>query len=80
MEYMRTENKTDKYVIITMRDGRLKYVGRDYNPKRNYGYTVKINNARTYDSAEKAANAMIRFNIQGQIGRIQKTFELMEIM
>ena len=43
MEYMRTQASIEKFVIITMRDGRKKYVGRRYSFKMDYGYTVKIN-------------------------------------
>lgn len=46
MEYMRTQASIEKFVIITMRDGRKKYVGRRYSFKMDYGYTVKINEAR----------------------------------
>ena len=31
MEYMRTQASIEKFVIITMRDGRKKYVGRRYS-------------------------------------------------
>ena len=33
MEYMRTQASIEKFVIITMRDGRKKYVGRRYSFK-----------------------------------------------
>lgn len=45
MEMLRTESVTFKFVILAPRDGRLKYVGRYYNPRRDYGYTVKANGA-----------------------------------
>jgi hypothetical protein len=40
MEYMRTQASIEKFVIITMRDGRKKYVGRRYSFKMDCGYTV----------------------------------------
>lgn len=79
MEMIRTEATVLKYVIIAPRDGRLKYVGRWYNPKTDYGYSVKINGAMMFDKPEAAMRAMERFGINGTIGKIQKHFELLEV-
>lgn len=80
MEMMRTEATITKYVIIAMRDGRLKYVGRWYNPKKDYGYSVKINGAMTFDTPEAARKTMERFGLNGSVGKIQKRIELVEVM
>ena len=53
MEYMRTQASIEKFVIITMRDGRKKYVGRRYSFKMDYGYTVKINEAMMFDTEKR---------------------------
>lgn len=78
MEMIRTEAEVVKYVIITTRDGQLKYVGRWYNPKTDYGYSVKIDRAMMFNNPEAAARAMVRFGINGTIGKIQKHFQLLE--
>lgn len=62
------------------RDGRLKYVGRHYNPKKDYGYTVKANGAKEYDTQEAAKKAMERFGPDGSVGKIKKHIELVEVM
>ena len=80
MEYMRTKSETDKYVIIAMRDGRLKYLSKAYNPKLQIGYTIKINDARKFDNAVLAERVMNSLCRDGQIAKIRRTFELMEIM
>ena len=54
MEYMRTQASIEKFVIITMRDGRKKYVGRRYSFKMDDGYTVKINEAMMFDTEKLA--------------------------
>lgn len=79
MEMLRTEATVVKYVIIAPRDGRLKYVGIRYNPKADYGYSVKINGAMMFDKPEAAIRAMERFGIKGTVGKIQKHFELLEV-
>lgn len=58
MEYMRTQASIEKFVIITMRDGRKKYVGRRYSFKMDYGYTVKINEAMMFDTEKLAERKM----------------------
>lgn len=80
MEMLRTEAITEKYVIIAQRDGRLKYVGRWYNPKKDYGYSVKVNAAMTFDTPESARRTMERFGLNGSIGKIQKRTELVEML
>lgn len=77
---IRTEAIVTKYVIIAPRDGRLKYVGLRYSPKKDYGYSVKINGAMTFDTAESARRAMENFGLEGSIGKIQKHLELVEIL
>ena len=54
MEMIRTEHTTEKYVIIAPRGGRLKYVGRAYNPKHDWGYSVKINGAMMFNTSDAA--------------------------
>lgn len=80
MEMLRTEATVTKYVIIAPRDGRLKYVGRGYNPKSDYGYSVKINGAMVFETSEAARKAMEYFGLQGSIGKIEKHMELVEVM
>lgn len=80
MELLRTEAVVFKYVIMAPRDGRLKYVGRHYNPKKDYGYTVKANGAMEYDTPEAARKAMERFGLSGSVGKIRKHTELVEVM
>ena len=80
MEMLRTESVTFKFVILAPRDGRLKYVGRYYNPRKDYGYTVKANGALEYDTEEAARKAMERFGLNGSIGKIKKHIELVEVM
>lgn len=80
MEYMRTQAIVEKFVIITMRDGRKKYVGRKYNFKMDYGYTVKINEAMMFDTEGLAERKMEELRIKGQIGRVIKSFELKEVL
>jgi hypothetical protein len=79
MEYMRTQASTEKFVIITMRDGRKKYVGRRYSFKMDYGYTVKINEAMMFDTEKLAERKMEELRIKGQIGKVVKSYELKEI-
>ena len=69
MEYMRTQASIEKFVIITMRDGRKKYVGRRYSFKMDYGYTVKINEAMMFDTEKLAERKMEELRIKGQIGK-----------
>lgn len=80
MEYMRTQASVEKFVIITMRDGRKKYVGRKYNFKTDYGYTVKINEAMMFDTEGLAERKMEELRIKGHIGRVVKSFELKEVL
>lgn len=80
MEMLRTEATVTKYVIIAPRDGRLKYVGRGYNPKRGNGYSVKINGAMVFETPEVARKVMEHFGLQGAIGKIKKHTELVEVM
>lgn len=80
MEFLRTEAVVFKYVIMAPRDGRLKYVGRHYNQRKDYGYTVKTNGAMEFDTQEAARNAMERFGLSGSIGKIKKLTELVEVM
>lgn len=80
MEYMRTKTTTTKFVIIAMRDGRLKFVSRYYNPKRDYGYTIKVKDSMVFNHKEAAEKAMERFGITGQIGRIEIHTELKEVL
>lgn len=80
METMRTEAVVDKYVIIAMRDGRLKYVGRRYKPYEDEGYTVKVNEAMVCDTEQDAQKVMEEFGIKGHIGKIRKHTELVEVM
>ena len=79
MEYMRTQASIEKFVIITMRDGRKKYVGRRYSIKMDYGYTVKINEAMMFDTEKLAERKMEELRIKGQIGKVVKSYELKEI-
>lgn len=79
MEYMRTQESIEKFVIITMRDGRKKYVGRRYSFKMDYGYTVKINEAMMFDTEKLAERKMEELRIKGQIGKVVKSYELKEI-
>ncbi len=79
MEYMRTRASIEKFVIITMRDGRKKYVGRRYSFKMDYGYTVKINEAMMFDTEKLAERKMEELRIKGQIGKVVKSYELKEI-
>lgn len=80
VEMLRTEATVTKYVIIAPRDGRLKYVGRGYSPKHDYGYTLKINRAIVYNTPDAARNAMKHFGLHGSIGKIEKHTELVEVM
>lgn len=80
MEMLRTESTSECYVIIAKRDGRLKYIGRRYNPGKDEGYSVKINGAMQFDSPEAARKTMERFDIDGQIGKVQKRYELTEVL
>lgn len=80
MELMRTETDIEKFVIIAVRDGRKKYLSRRYDPRMNYGYTVKINEAMMFDKKERAEKKMKELGISGQVGRIKKHFELLEVM
>ena len=79
MEYMRTQASIEEFVIITMRDGRKKYVGRRYSFKMDYGYTVKINEAMMFDTEKLAERKMEELRIKGQIGKVVKSYELKEI-
>ena len=79
MEYMRTQASIEKFGIITMRDGRKKYVGRRYSFKMDYGYTVKINEAMMFDTEKLAERKMEELRIKGQIGKVVKSYELKEI-
>ena len=79
MEYMRTQASIEKFVIITMGDGRKKYVGRRYSFKMDYGYTVKINEAMMFDTEKLAERKMEELRIKGQIGKVVKSYELKEI-
>lgn len=79
MEYMRTQVSIEKFVIITIRDGRKKYVGRRYSFKMDYGYTVKINEAMMFDTEKLAERKMEELRIKGQIGKVVKSYELKEI-
>ena len=79
MEYMRTQARIENFVIITMRDGRKKYVGRRYSFKMDYGYTVKINEAMMFDTEKLAERKMEELRIKGQIGKVVKSYELKEI-
>lgn len=79
MEYMRTQVSIEKFVIITIRDGRKKYVGRRYSFKMDYGYTVKINEAMMFDTKKLAERKMEELRIKGQIGKVVKSYELKEI-
>lgn len=79
MEYMRTQASIEKFVIITMRDGRKKYVGRRYSFKMDCGYTVKINEAMMFDTEKLAERKMEELRIKGQIGKVVKSYELKEI-
>lgn len=76
----RTEATITKYVIIVMRDRQLKYVGRKYNPRQNYGYSVKINRAMVFETPEDARRAMEKFGLNGSIGKVKKHLELVEVM
>ena len=67
MEILRAEAMVTKYVIIVPKNGCLKYVGRDYNPRHDY----------TPDAARKA---MENFGLHGCIGKIKKHTELTEVM
>lgn len=80
MEMIRTEHTTEKYVIIAPKDGRLKYVGRAYNPKDNRGYSVKLNGAMMFNTSDAARKAMENFGIDGNIGKITKRLELVEVI
>lgn len=77
---LRTEANITKYVIIAPRDGRVKYIGRGYNPGKDYGYTVKINGAMMFDSEEVARRTMEWFGVNGMIGKVQKHLELVEVI
>ena len=79
MEYMRTQASIEKFVIITMRDGTKKYVGRRYSFKMECGYTVKINEAMMFDTEKLAERKMEELRIKGQIGKVVKSYELKEI-
>lgn len=80
MELLRTEADVERYVIIAPRNGRLKYVGRRYNPRKDYGYSEKINEAMMFNTKEIAERKMKDFGIAGQVGKIKKHFELVEVM
>lgn len=80
MELIRTEHLTEKYVIIASKNGQMKYVGRGYNPKHDWGYSVKINGAMMFNTQDAARNAMINFGIHGNIGKIKKRLELVEVI
>lgn len=78
MEMMRTEATGFKYVIIVVREGREKYVGKNYNPRMCYGCTVKINDAMRFHRPEDAQKAMERYGLEGRIGKIKIQIELVE--
>ncbi len=80
MEMLRTEAMVTKYVIIVPKNGQLKYVGRDYNPRHDYGYSVKVNRAIEFNTPDAASRAMENFGLHGCIGKIEKHTELTEIM
>lgn len=80
MELIRTEHRTEKYVIIAPRNGQLKYVGRGYNPKHDWGYSVKLNGAMMFNTPDAARNAMENFGIKGNVGRIEKRLKLVEVI
>lgn len=80
MEYMRTKASIEKFVIIAMRDGREKYVGRKYNFKHDNGYTVKINEAMMFDKEILAERKMVDLGIRGRVSRVIKSFELKEVL
>lgn len=80
MEYMRTRASIEKFVIIAMRDGREKYVGRKYSFKQDNGYTVKINEAMMFDKEILAERKMVDLGIRGRVGRVIKSFELKEVI
>ena len=69
-----------KYVIIVPKNGCLKYVGRDYNPRHDYGYSVKVNRAIVFNTPDAARKAMENFGLHGCIGKIKKHTELTEVM
>lgn len=80
MEPLRTEVTTTKYVIIAARGGKMKYVGRNYSPKMDYGYTVKLNGAMMFDTEELARRRMDWLGVNGMIGKVQKHLELVEVI
>lgn len=80
MEMIRTEHMTEKYVIIAPKDGRMKYVGRGYNPKHDWGYSIKINGAMMFNTSDAARKAMENFGIYGSVGKITKRLELVEVI
>lgn len=79
-ETIRTEASTEQYAIIVPRDGRLKYVGRWYKPRKDYGYTIKVNEAMTFNTLEAVRKAMENFGLHGSVGKIRKHIELVEVM
>ena len=80
IELIRTEHTAEKYVVIAPKDGRLKYVGRGYNPKHDWGYSVKINRAIMFNTPDAARNAMKNWGINGNVGKIEKHLELVEVI
>lgn len=80
MEGIRTEADTIKYVIIAPRGEKFKYVGRRYNPKDDYGYSVKLNGAMMFNTSEAARMFMDKFGIAGKVGVVEKYARLVEVM
>lgn len=80
MEMIRTEATIIKYVIMAPRDGRLKYIGRDYSPRHDYGYSVKISSAMMFDKPELAKRFMDRHGIDGMVGKVERHTQLVEVV
>ena len=78
METIRTEAKSIKYVITAQRGITIKYVGRGYNHKNDYGYTIKLNGAMMFDKPELAERFMEMSGIQGVIRKVEKSMKLRE--
>lgn len=80
MEGIRTEADTVKYVIVVPRGGKSKYVGMRYNPKDDYGYSVKLNGAMMFNTPEAAKRFMEKFGMDGKVGVVEKYARLVEVM
>lgn len=80
MDRLKKEMTTEKYVIIVLRNGERKYLGRGYIPKRDYGYTIKLNGAMMFNTSDAAYRTMEFFGLTGSVAKIEKRLKLVEVM